>query len=353
MRCLTMACKGVVVVPERPASWPGDGAPGTQRVANRAIVCHVVDALRAAGSTEIAVVGEAESLAQMRAALEADAEVDISYLEHCGRTPILDTLLAAAAFVGEEPCLIHSAAGLLGQPLTGLAMLERENADLLLLLHRSATPAAELEPHTERLLGISQLRMSKTRLSLAGACLFSRSTLSELTAQADRLPAAARLSALAELIAGGGRRVRASLVPEWCAYTGSCDELLELNRLVLDQQRPEGEPFEQGDNRIEGRVVIHPSAQVSSSVILGPSIIGAGAHVANSYIGPYTSIGADTWIEGVEIGRSIILDGARVMHVGGRIEASTVGRRARIIRNFALPRGLRLHVGEAVEVVLN
>ena len=97
-----------------------------------------------------------------------------------------------------------------------------------------------------------------------------------------------------------------------------------------------------GDNRIEGRVIIHPTAEVSSSIILGPTIIGRDARVSNSYIGPYTSIGAGAEIEGAEIERSIIADGARIMHVGGRIEASTVGRSARIFRDFALPRAMRL-----------
>ncbi len=87
-------------------------------------------------------------------------------------------------------------------------------------------------------------------------------------------------------------------------------------------------------------------------MIVGPCIIGAGACVTSSYIGPYTSIGVNARIEGAEIERSIILDEARVMYVSGRIEASTVGRRASIFRDFGLPRAMRLHVGEDVEVAL-
>jgi glucose-1-phosphate thymidylyltransferase len=143
------------------------------------------------------------------------------------------------------------------------------------------------------------------------------------------------------------------LVRTWRSYGGDPLDLLELNRIVLDQQTPEVDPAAGGDNRIEGRVIIHPTAEISSSIILGPTIIGPGARVSNSYIGPYTSIGAGAEIEGAEIERSIISDGARIMHVSGRIEASTVGRRARIFRDFALPRAMRLHVGDGVELALN
>jgi glucose-1-phosphate thymidylyltransferase len=99
-------------------------------------------------------------------------------------------------------------------------------------------------------------------------------------------------------------------------------------------------------------VVIDPSAIIDSSIILGPCIIGANARVSNSYIGPYTSIGAEADIEGAEIVRSIICEGARIKHISNRIEGSTIGRRATIFRDFRLPRAMRLHVGEDVEVAL-
>ena len=161
------------------------------------------------------------------------------------------------------------------------------------------------------------------------------------------------LTAIAERVADAGLSLRARLVRTWRSYGGDPLDLLELNRIVLDQQTPEVDPAAGGDNRIEGRVIIHPTAEISSSIILGPTIIGPGARVSNSYIGPYTSIGAGAEIEGAEIERSIISDGARIMHVSGRIEASTVGRRARIFRDFALPRAMRLHVGDGVELALN
>jgi glucose-1-phosphate thymidylyltransferase len=157
---------------------------------------------------------------------------------------------------------------------------------------------------------------------------------------------------LAEHLASTGGRLHVGQVRTWRRYSGTPAELLELNRLVLDQLTLQSEPARNGDNRVEGRVDIHPTAQVNGSVIVGPCIIGAGACVTSSYIGPYTSIGVNAHIEGAEIERSIILDEARVMYVSGRIEASTVGRRASIFRDFGLPRAMRLHVGEDVEVAL-
>ena len=122
----------------------------------------------------------------------------------------------------------------------------------------------------------------------------------------------------------------------WRRYRGGSLDLLELNRLVLDHHAPEPEPLDTGNNRIEGRVSIHPTAELTSSIIVGPSIIGAGARISDSFVGPYTSIGAGAEIEGAEVERSIIADGARIMHIGRRIEGSTVGQRATIFARLRI-----------------
>ena len=123
--------------------------------------------------------------------------------------------------------------------------------------------------------------------------------------------------------------------------------------MVLDQLPSHPVRADGGDNQIEGRVLIHPSAEVWSSVIAGPAIIGARARVEHAYIGPYTSVGRDVVVTGSEISRSIILEEARILHVRDRIEGSTIGRGAFIRTDFGLPRAMRLHLGEGAELLLN
>ena len=41
-----------------------------------------------------------------------------------------------------------------------------------------------------------------------------------------------------------------------------------------------------------------------------------------------------------------------IEHLGGRLEASVVGRGARVYRDFALPRAYRLRVGDGNEISL-
>ncbi|MGH2877940.1 MAG: hypothetical protein ACRDLV_16935, partial [Solirubrobacteraceae bacterium] len=256
-------------------------------------------------------------------------------------------------------CIAHPAYGLVGGELGGFVELGCANPpDLLVLLHRSRDEDARLGPASRRLLGITDIDGSRRRLAPTGVCVFGRGGLQRAVSVA---PADGRNGdrdvdgplAVAQALAGDGRLLEAGVVRTWHSYRGDPQDLLELNRIVLDQQQPQAERPDRGNNHIEGRVTIDPSAEISGSTILGPSIVGAHARICDSYIGAYTSIGAGAEIENTEIVRSIVSEGARIRHVNGRIEGSTIGRDAQIFRDFALPRAMRLHVGTGVELALN
>lgn len=357
LRYIPMRCKGVVVVPADSSSHrPYDEPAATHRIANRAIVCHVLDALAAAGLDDLAVVSPIELAPEIRSCIDEDGEFtsSVTHLTYAGRNDLLGALAGAEEFVGDDACVVHMADGLIGHELPRFAeVLESDPSDLVLLLYRTAEKRDRMGEMAHRLLGISELNGSKTCLSLVSVCGFGPGALRLACSITAKATDDVDLTAIAAHLAAAGKLLKTSFVRTWRRYSGDPLDLLELNRIVLDQQTPDGEPTDGGDNRIEGRVIIHPTAEISSSIILGPTIIGPGARVSNSYIGPYTSIGAGAEIEGAEIERSIIADRARIMHVGGRIEASTVGRSARIFRDFALPRAMRFHVGDGVELALN
>lgn len=357
-----MSTKGLVYVPfDGQRGWQGE-APGLQLVVDRAIVCHVLEALAADASRPIAVLAASEQLPELRAAVAADPRIETEpqWIGLDGRRDVAAALEAAEPFVDGAPAVLHLATGLLAQPLGPLLDAGGEGApDLLLLLHRGNGRAA-LTPTTERLLGVSDFSDDGPRLGLAEVAVFGPGGVARaVRALADDAdPTGSEgdgphaLIAVAERLAASGLGVVAGIVRGWCGYSTAPADLLELNRNVLDRQdAPTGPPAGTG-NRVEGRVVIHPTADVSSSVILGPCLISAGARVVDSYVGPYTTIGPHSVVEGTEIVRSVVAARAHISHVGGRIEGSTIGPGAHIFRDFALPRAMRLHVGENVEVAL-
>lgn len=349
-----MSTKGIVVAP--PEDRASVRAWCTERVANRPIVCHALDALVSAGISELAVVAPQRTLADVRACVEDDGgpRAGVRYVAQATRPDLLGSLSAAASFVGDDSAVLHFADGLVGEtPERFSRFLAEEPQGLLLLVHRSPQRHAGLGPVIERVLGVTELNGARSRLALAGVCVFGPGVLRLASTAPATSDDGVDLIAIAEWLASQGHKPQAGFAQTWRRYRGNSADLLELNRLVLDHHAPEAEPLDTGDNRIEGRVSIHPTAELTSSVIVGPSIIGPGARISNSFVGPYTSIGAWAEIEGAEVERSIIADGARIMHISRRIEGSTVGQRAAIVRDFALPRGIRLHVGANASLALS
>jgi glucose-1-phosphate thymidylyltransferase len=157
---------------------------------------------------------------------------------------------------------------------------------------------------------------------------------------------------LLERVRQSGGRVSTRSVTDWWRYRSGTEALLDGNRFALEGQRAAYDRSQVIDSKIQGAVIVHAEARIKSSVVRGPAIIGARARLRDAYVGPYTSIGDDVAIEGAEIEHSVVLPGASITHLAGRLEASVIGQGSRVFRDFRLPRALRLTVGEGAEVCL-
>ncbi len=334
-------------------------------IANRPIISHVLEGLASAGVEEVAIVASAEGIAQIRPVVEADAEAPTpSYLVRRGQG-LLALLAAAAAFVGNAPCVLQRGDGVAGPPPTRfIDLLRAQRPDLMVLTHRGPDDCERLDRALARLPGGAAIARGP-RLGLAGLCALGPGAFALLCGPHSPRQAAGAsarsaapstpesdLGAILNRLAAGGGSLQVERLGAWHRYRGRTLDLIEMNRIVLDRMPWEADIPEPGDNRIEGRVRIEPGAQISASVVVGPTVIGAHARIIASAIGPYTSVGPRAHIEGSEVSSSIILEGARIMYVGERIEDSMIGGGARITRDLALPRAMRLHVPGGSEVSL-
>jgi glucose-1-phosphate thymidylyltransferase len=334
----------------------GTSFTALEHVANRPIAYHVLGDLADAGVAEIIVVTPPQLAVELRHHLATCGHARDVKLEYVVQEPPFDiegALKAAASAVGSTPCIVHLANGLLGEPVA--PFLDHPTAgspDLVLLVHHGARKGEHLSGATKRLLRIAELEPARDALGMAGVLIFGEGALAAVAGAQWRDGGDVDLTQVAQRIAAAHGRLQIRLADAWHPYGGDATDLLELNRMALDRMEPELHQARNNGNRIEGRVLIDETALVKLSVIIGPTVIGPGAHISHAYIGPYTSVGCGARIEGTEIERSIISAGASVMHVGGRLVASIVGRDARVFRDFSLPRAMRLRVGDGNEVAL-
>lgn len=327
--------------------------PATQHVANRPIAHHVLAALEAAGVKDVVVASSTRSAQAVRgcmASREGTGRARLQFVERPEPLELASALSLVAPIIEDSACIVHAAGGMLAESLAPIAVCLSDGADAVLMVHQTPAPEQRLSAAVQNVLHLAELDPTRSTLGVAGVCAFGPGTMRRAAAESGAGPL--DLTTVAERITSAGGTIQVRLADVWRAYRGDIVDLLELNRIALDRVETEPRRVASDGNRIEGRVWIHDQATVRGSVIVGPTVIGAGAQVTDAYIGPYTSIGCGARIEGAEVERSIIASGASIMHIGHRLTASVVGANARVTRDFALPRALRLSVGQGAEIAL-
>jgi len=136
----------------------------------------------------------------------------------------------------------------------------------------------------------------------------------------------------------------------WWIDTGKMEDMLDANRLVLDELAPHVEGYVDRNSTLTGKVTVEEGAEIINSVIRGPAIIGERTRIVDSYIGPFTSIYHHVEIESSEIEHSIVMEYSRIIAIDQRIEDSLVGRNVEITRSSVKPRAYKLTLGDYSKV---
>jgi glucose-1-phosphate thymidylyltransferase len=311
--------------------WPAAGAGSRHLfpIANRPILFHHLESLRAAGLLEATILADPEARESIARAVGdgGDWNLTIRYDECPSVVGLADALATCRSFIGEEPVLVQRAGALMrGRLHSHIAAFSNDRLDAmaLRLMPGRGAPARAVAP----------------------GYMLSPRALALLMESPD-----AAANPLNEVRASGGR-VRVQPV-DGCLCGGDLDAVLEGNRRVLQELEGDTEGAELEGCEVQGPVVIHPTAQLRRTTVRGPAIIGPGVRLTDAYVGPYTSIGADVTIDGAEIEHSIVLPRAQLAFVGTRIESSVIGAGARVARAFTKPSSLRMSIGDGAEVLLS
>ena len=255
-----------------------------------------------------------------------------------------------------RPSSCTSATTCCADGLRGLVATFRESEpDALILLTPVADPSsygvAELDG--ERVVRlVEKPKDPPSNLALVGVYLFQPAIFDAARALEPSWRGEYEITEAIQALIEDGHKVRSEVVSGWWKDTGQLADMLEANRLVLEEIEPRLEGEIDAASKVEGRVVVEPGAKISGSVVRGPAVIGAGARIEDAYVGPYTSIGENVRICRSEIEHSIVLSGSVVEDLGTRMEASLLGREVKLTRSEGMPKTLRMLVGDKSEIKL-
>jgi glucose-1-phosphate thymidylyltransferase len=324
-------------------------------VANKPVLFYGIEALVGAGVTDIGIVIAPETGDEIRDAV-GDGQAfgaNVTYIPQAEPLGLAHAVLTAEDFLEDGPFVMYLGDNLLRDGIVDLVDAFRNSEpDALILLTRVPDPqnygVADLDGGNVLRL-IEKPKEPPSDLALVGVYMFGPQIFDAAKAIEPSGRGELEITDAIQHLIDRGQRVESHQVVGWWKDTGQLDDMLEANRLVLEDldRKVEGELL---DTKVEGRVVIEAGARLERSVVRGPAIIGAGARIVDSYVGPYTSIDRDVQVTGSEVEHSILLAGSSIDRLDSRMEASLLGRNVKLVRGESLPKTLRMIVGDNSEI---
>ena len=111
-----------------------------------------------------------------------------------------------------------------------------------------------------------------------------------------------------------GNSIQYETVTGWWKDTGTPEDILHANQLVLDSIGKENQFVVDKDATIKNNIVIGANTEISSdSHLEGPLILGNNCKVgSNVRLGPNVSVGNNTVLENCHIDNSIIMENCEI-----------------------------------------
>jgi len=330
-------------------------------VANKPILFYGLEAMAAAGITEVGIiVGDTRDEVMAAVGDGSEFGVKATYLPQDAPLGLAHCVLIAHDFLGDDDFVMYLGDNLLEQDL-GRFVQEFEQArssDAVppvaqILLKQVPDPhrfgIAELDAEGNVVQLVEKPADPPSDLALVGVYLFDRTIHDAVRAIQPSDRGELEITDAIQWLIDQGHRVRTELLTGWWIDTGKLTPLLEANRLLLDKLPLRIDGTVDADSNLEGRVVIEAGAEVVRSTIRGPVAIGAGTKVIDSYIGPFTAIAAGCIVRHSEVEHSVVLERTQILDIA-RLTDSLIGKDTVVSRSQRRPRALRLMIGDHCQV---
>lgn len=331
------------------------GAKQLVPVANKPVLFYAIEDLVEAGITDIGIViGDTGD--QIRAAVGDGGTFGarVTYIPQEAPRGLAHAVKISRSFLGDDPFVLFLGDNFIRDGIVSLVDEFRQGpANSQILLYHVANPqdfgvADVRDNRIERV--VEKPKDPPSDLAIIGIYMFDRHVFEAIEAIRPSRRGELEITDTIQVLIDRGYVVVPKIISGWWIDTGKHADMLEANRLILENQ----EPLNQGEvdeaSQIYGRVVIQAGARIRNSVIRGPAIIGEETEIVDSYVGPFTSIYHHCYVQASELEHSIVFENSRIVDLPHRIEESMIGRNVEVTRSPIKPRGYKLQLGDFSKV---
>ncbi|MEM2890543.1 MAG: glucose-1-phosphate thymidylyltransferase [Candidatus Hadarchaeum sp.] len=328
-------------------------------VANKPISQYALEDLRDAGIKDIAIV-VGDLYPEKVKEYYGDGKkfgVDITYIHQERPLGIAHAVSLCKDFIGNQPFVVYLGDNMLKGGISDFVKsFENSELESLILLCRVKNPqqfgVAKLNSKGKLTGLVEKPNRPPSEYALTGIYFFRPRIFGIIEKLRPSWRGELEITEAIQLLMENEGKVDYRFVKGWWKDTGTCEDILHANRLVLDEMKPEIWGRVEDRRSISGKVKIEKRAIIKKGArVLGPSIVGEGVIIEKgAIVGPYASIGNESVLKGGIIENSIIMEHC-VINVKKKIINSIIGRYSEIILSKKR-RDMNFIVGERSNIKL-
>ena len=328
-------------------------------VANKPILFYVLEQIREADIADISIIISPETGNRIKETVGDGSKWDarITYIVQSEPLGLAHAVKAAQDFLGNSHFLMFLGDNLIESGVKEfVGEFNTYAPDAFILLKEVPDPrhfgVAELNEKGEVVRFVEKPKAPESNLALVGIYLFTPEIHKAIAKLKPSRRGELEITDAIQKLLEMGKQVRSHILAGWWLDTGTKDDLLKANRVILDNfLKPDIKGNVDSQSQMVGRVEIRQGTEVAGSTIRGPVSIAEDCRIKDSIVGPFTSIGAGTVVEDSLVEHSVILDNCRIRNIE-RLANSIIGGSTEVLKREHNSKVTSLFVGDDTRIEL-
>lgn len=292
-------------------------------IANKPMSQYALDDLRIAGITDIGIViGDVypEKVKEYYGTGEKFG-VNITYIHQDSPKGISHAIRLCKDFIGDDKFIVYLGDNVLRKNLIEyVKKFEFSDFTAMILLCKVDEPQrfgiAQLDQNDPTKIKkiIEKPKDLKSNLAVIGIYFLTPKIFDVIDTLKPSWRGELEITDALDLLIHNNDKIKYDIVTGWWKDTGTPEDIIHANKLVLDSIGTINSFLIDVDSKIEDGIIIGKNTKISNdSIVIGPTIIGKNCKIGPSAkIGPNASIGNYCLLEKCSIENSIVMDNCTI-----------------------------------------
>ena len=289
-------------------------------IANKPMSQYALEDIKSAGITDIGIIiGDVypEKVKQYYGNGEKFG-VKITYIYQDQPKGIAHAIKLCQDFIGNDKFIVYLGDNILRKDLVDYTnTFQSSNSDAMILLCEVEDPSRfgiiEFDGKKIKKI-IEKPKNPQSNLAIIGIYFLSPKIFDIIDVLKPSWRGELEITDALQLLMMQGNQIEYDLVTGWWKDTGTPEDIIHANRLVLDSIGHENQFLIDKDSTINGNIVVGKNTMITSdSIITGPVVIGMDCIIGPAVrLGPYVSVGNNCNLQKCDVENSILMDDCKI-----------------------------------------